>query len=207
MYNQSILFISDYSKWSQSAYQYIQSVFSNTVNLFYERGDFCIEVVERWQGDWIFSFKSELVLSQDILKKAKYGALNFHPSPPKYRGIGGYILALKNADKKFGVTCHHMNKNIDSGQIIMTNYFDIQRDENVLSLYHKTAFHCLELLFKVVEHICLEKELPLSNEIWGDDLYKYNEFKDDLRILRTVEIREVRNAYNIIDAVGTIKSL
>ncbi|MCS3799005.1 formyltransferase family protein [Niastella sp. OAS944] len=194
MNEQKILFISDYSKWSQSAYQYIQSVFRNTDNVFYERGDAPSDTLQTWQGDWIISFKSELLLPQVFLKKARLGAINFHPSPPKYRGIGGYILALRNADTQFGVTCHYMNNTIDSGQIIKTSYFDIGKDDSLLTLYHKTALHCLKLLFDIVEHIYFEIPFPKSSENWGKQLYKYADFKNELEILKSVETKESKYA-------------
>ena len=189
MNSQRVLFISDYSKWSQSAYQYITSIFNTHTGLFYERGDSCNKILDEWEGDWIFSFKSELLLPKNILQKARCGALNFHPSPPKYRGIGGYILALKNRDNQFGATCHHMNQSIDFGKIVMTSYFEICSDESLLTLYHKTAFHCLKLLFNVTERIRSGEPLPESTEDWGNELFKYKDFSKDLETLKTVEVK------------------
>ena len=36
--------------------------------------------------DFIFSFRSHYILKKKLLKNVNYGAINFHPGPPKYRG-------------------------------------------------------------------------------------------------------------------------
>ena len=68
--------------------------------------------------DYIFNFRSFLILNTKILKMAKIASINFHPAPPKYRGRGGINYALYNEEKKFGVTVHLMDQKIDNGKII-----------------------------------------------------------------------------------------
>ena len=41
-----------------------------------------------WKGDIIICFRNHYILSKKFIKKAKICAINFHPGPPKYRGIG-----------------------------------------------------------------------------------------------------------------------
>ena len=38
--------------------------------------------------DYLFSYRSHLILSKKIIDKIKIAAINFHPGTPKYRGIG-----------------------------------------------------------------------------------------------------------------------
>ena len=54
--------------------------------------------------DYIFSFRSFIILRKNLIKKAKYAAINFHPGPPEFRGIGCLNFAIfKNA--KFSNRC------------------------------------------------------------------------------------------------------
>tara|TARA_B100001287_G_C22647644_1_gene513561 strand:+ start:58 stop:525 length:468 start_codon:yes stop_codon:yes gene_type:complete len=69
---------------------------------------------------------------------AKIACINFHPSPPKYRGRGGINFALYNQDKKYGVTSHLIDEKIDHGKIILVNYFDIPKNCSVEKLFNIT---------------------------------------------------------------------
>ena len=75
------------------------NVFAETEIVFWNYGDPPPEdQLARWEGDWILSMKNDLVLSDEILRKARKGAINFHPAPPHYRGLGGYFYAIHNGD-------------------------------------------------------------------------------------------------------------
>ena len=64
--------------------------------------------------DYIFSFRNYYILKKNIIEKAKFAAINFHPGTPKYRGIGCINYALYNNEKNFGSTAHLINEKIDN---------------------------------------------------------------------------------------------
>ncbi|MEL6578354.1 MAG: formyltransferase family protein [Cyanobacteria bacterium J06621_12] len=174
--NWKTLFIGDKSNWSYQAGCFIQSCFPNIDLLFWERGDAIVKLIDTWSGEQIISFKSDLILPQQILDRTYIHGINFHPAPPIYRGIGGYNYALLNKDKHFGVTCHHMVKEIDFGQIIETNYFPILPDETASSLKDRSGYFCLKLLQKIVEkYLLTDVDLPVSQSAWGERLYTTKE--------------------------------
>ena len=72
-----------------------------------------------FKPDWIISFLSPWKIPAELLRCARKGAINFHPAPPKYPGIGGYNYAIWNEDKEYGVTVHEMAEDIDSGKCIL----------------------------------------------------------------------------------------
>jgi len=88
--------------------------------------------------DYIFSFRSHFILNKTVIAKAKIYAINFHPGPPEYRGIGCVNFALLNNEKNYGATVHLINEKIDNGKIIMVNKFKILNNYNVLSVLKKT---------------------------------------------------------------------
>ncbi|MEL6498379.1 MAG: formyltransferase family protein [Planctomycetota bacterium] len=130
-----------------------------------------------WRGDWIVSFKSDLYLPQVVLGHARLGAINFHPAPPRYRGLGGYSLALHNSDTTFGVTCHHMDETLDHGPIIAVREFPILPCRTVAALRAQTAIECLHLLHEVVTLIAMAHPLPVSTAAWSDHLFTIAEVK------------------------------
>ena len=88
--------------------------------------------------DYILCYRSYFILPHQLLKKPRFYSINFHPSPPTYPGSGGVNFALYNNDRKFGITIHLMNNQIDSGDIIITKNFKINNNDNVESLLKKT---------------------------------------------------------------------
>ena len=68
--------------------------------------------------DVIICFRSHFLLKEKHLKAAKIAAINFHPGPPKYRGVGCVNSAILNGEKSYGTTAHLINNKIDNGKII-----------------------------------------------------------------------------------------
>jgi methionyl-tRNA formyltransferase len=87
--------------------------------------------------DYIISYISPHIFTQNQLAKVQKAAINFHPGPPEYPGIGCTNFALYNGEKEFGITVHHMEPKVDSGEIIMVKRFPITKGETVWSLSQK----------------------------------------------------------------------
>jgi amino acid adenylation domain-containing protein len=167
------LFIGDRSIWSEMAAEFVKEHLREVEVILYDRGDKYPAAVDSWEGDWIFSFKSDLILPRHILDRARKSALNFHPAAPQYRGVGGYSFALYNGDSSYGVTCHHMVERVDFGEIIQVKHFPILKHERASMLKARAASYCLTLFYEIVQLIIDGKELPQSEEAWGKRLYTY----------------------------------
>ena len=99
--------------------------------------------------DLIISYRSYFILNQKLINNSKL-AINFHPGPPEYRGIGCTNFALLNNEKKYGVTCHLIDEKIDSGKIIKVKYFKINKKNNlkeVLEMTHRAMFNLANIVF------------------------------------------------------------
>lgn len=169
-----VLFVTECSPWGQRGYEAVAAAFDSVQPIYWSPG-MPKPDLSGWQGDWIISFKSDLILSRSTLERAKKGAINFHPCPPKYRGVGGYWWALHNGDDVFGVTCHHMNERIDNGEIIKTESFPIWPGETVESLKRSAAIYSLELLKQTLDYILSGKSLTPCGAKWEEHLYTYQE--------------------------------
>ncbi|ERT14587.1 formyltransferase family protein [Photorhabdus temperata] len=176
-YNAHVLFIGDCSFWSERAYEFIFTLFDKVSPVFWETGMPKNESVDSWRGDWIISFKSDLVLTKEILSRAKLGAINIHPSSTKYRGIGGYHYAIDNKDPYFGATCHHIDNYIDHGEIIKTITFPIIPVEKPNMLRQRTAAYCLILLYDICINIFHGEKLPTTQEKWEPKLFTKKELE------------------------------
>lgn len=169
--NESVLFIGDCSFWSNRAHAFLENSFHEVISVFWESGMPKDSKAQEWSGDWIVSFKSDFILDERIIKAAKKDAINFHPSPPKYRGIGGYQYAIDNQDETFGATCHRMDAKIDHGEIIKTLMFEIAKNESPETLRERTAAYCLSLFYEICVKIGKNLELPKSDAQWGSKLH------------------------------------
>lgn len=128
--------------------------------------------------DYIISFLNAIIIPKRLLKKAKIAAINFHPAPPKYPGTGGYSYALYNGDKKFGVTCHHMDEYIDHGPIIAVDWFYIYANATIDSLLKRAHRRTLIQFVEIITLILHDAPLPKSSYTWRKNMdYKRSYMK------------------------------
>lgn len=119
-----------------------------------------------YKPDYIISFLSPWVIPKTLLNSAKIAAINFHPGSPDYPGTGCYNFAIYEKAIKYGITCHHMNEKVDTGDIIKVRYFDMAPNESVESLKLKSMNHMLLCFTEIIEMIYNNQDLPASQEKW-----------------------------------------
>ncbi len=182
MIDLKILLLIKPTSWGKLAKEFIEKKFPNNLVLTADWGDPKPKILFKWEGDYIISFLSPWILPQEILNKAKIAAINFHPAPPEYPGIGCYNFAIYNDDNEYGATCHHMLRKVDSGQIITVKRFPIESHETVLSLKEKTMNILMLLFYEIMDIIIKGKDLPISSENWHRDAYTRKDFQDLCRL-------------------------
>lgn len=166
------------TSWCNTVKKYVEEKFSDILVLTADWGDPKPDTLYQWEGDYIISFLSPWILPQEILDKVKIAAINFHPAPPKYPGIGGYNFAIYDGVKEFGATCHHMLKKVDSGQIVAVKKFPMDENESVESLKEKTMVALTDLFYEIMEKILNNEGLPQSSENWERTAYTRREFQE-----------------------------
>lgn len=118
--------------------------------------------------DYIICFRSNYILTKELIKKANKAAINFHPGIPKYRGIGCANLALLNNTKTYGSTAHLINEKIDNGNILDVSSFKIKPSDNIntmLSKTHKIMFkQSISILKKIFNNHKNIEKLIIKNK-------------------------------------------
>ena len=102
--------------------------------------------------DFIVSYLSPWIVPIKVLKRTKYRNINFHPSLPKYPGFGCYNLCIYNNDKFYGVTCHEMEKKIDSGKILFQKKINIRFKSMIefyLYIYEKAPNYIIQSILNL----------------------------------------------------------
>ena len=109
-------------------------------------------------------------LRGDFLTKPSLGVINFHPAPlPEYKGTAGYNMAILDGREDWAVTAHYVDASIDTGQIIETEKFPINKDyETAKSLEGQCQTELFEQ-FKRVAHTAINSSelLPARENTGG----------------------------------------
>ena len=144
-----------------------------------------------------------MILDNKILNIANKLNINFHPSPPRYRGVGGYNLAILNSDSKFGITAHLISKKIDDGLIIDLMTFKILKNINLDQLIFKTRKLQYYQIIKLLNYL-ISKNLDLEliknrnlkkNYKWSKKIFYLKDleklYKIDIRNIKKINLRKI----------------
>lgn len=157
-----------------------------------KRSDPLPDAIRTWEGDYLISYLSPWIIPADVLKRAKQAAINFHPGPPEYPGIGCTNFALYEGAKEFGITCHHMAPKVDTGAVIAVRRFPLFENDTVLSLTQRCYDAILSSFLDVMGDILQQTPLPQSSEHWTRRPFTRAELNALCRITPEMSKEEVR---------------
>ena len=175
----SILFLSRKNcKYSAKLKKVLHKI---TQKLYHVESSYLKEVLNKKlipkKIDYIICFRSYYILDLEIINRAKYGAINFHPSPPKYRGVGGINYALYANDKYYGSTAHIIDRKIDNGNIIDVKNFKISKTDNLDSLLNKCHSNMLNQASLIVKQLKMN-DVYLTNKIKKSIKYRWGKYRN-----------------------------
>jgi methionyl-tRNA formyltransferase len=167
-----LLFVRDNCEQSQKVYNFFNNEnFEVFTYVSKTMGEKLPEKVFNLNPDFLISFRSLFIIPQRLIETVNFYSINFHPGPPKYPGSGSVNLALYNDESDFGVTAHLINEFIDNGKIIKTNFFKIEKDDNVEKLLLKTHSQMYDLFKDIGEKLFsnpkkyIEEQLDINKSI------------------------------------------
>lgn len=175
----------------QRALEFCQGRFAPVVHCLGRWGDPLPEAARTWTGDYIISYLSRWVVSADLLGRARRAAINFHPASPDYPGIGCNNFALYEGATEYGVTCHHMAAQVDTGAIVAVRRFPVLPDDTIASLLQRTYEHQIVLFLQIAERMAAGEDLPVSGETWTRRPFTRKEFNALFRITPDMSREEI----------------
>jgi len=142
-------------------------------------GNFGDELPERvhyaCEDDVILSYRGRWVLPKHVIDNAGL-ALNIHPGPPEWRGIGCVNQALYSNAQEYGCTLHHVAPALDSGPICGVVRFDVKPSDTVESVLRRTYAHMLRIALNVVGDVAVGAPFPADpSYAWSPTLYTRKE--------------------------------
>ena len=86
------------------------------------------------------------VLNKAVCESLKYGILNFHPGLlPFVRGLDSILWSIEKG-YPVGVTAHLINEQIDAGFLVYKKILNIEKTDNIYSIYEKNYQLQLDLI-------------------------------------------------------------
>ncbi|WP_440907484.1 formyltransferase family protein [Candidatus Pelagibacter sp.] len=146
--------------------------------------------------DFLISYRSKKILDDRILKKASCAAVNFHPGPPEFRGIGCANFALIKNVKFYGFTIHVMDRKVDHGKILLSKKFKIKKNTTITRLLKQTHSLMKKSFLKFIKDISLGKfskyKLKNSSNIdWSKKMYNKKNLENIYKIKLPIKKKEL----------------
>lgn len=162
-----VLFLAKQKPFSEDAAEIIKSNISSPSRIIFGNVDepFPAQILTD-HFDYVISYISPWIVPSQVLRNTKIAAINFHPGPPEYPGIGCTNFAIYNAEKEFGITVHYMKEKVDSGNIILVKRFPIFDNETVYTLTQRCYAYIYTAFVEIFPFIAVGVPLPISNEQW-----------------------------------------
>ena len=138
--------------------------------------------------DLVISYGYNSLIREPLLSIANIGCINFHPAPlPLWRGMGGiYNYAIYEGVKKWGVSCHYVDKTYDTGDIIKVIEFDIDTsNETAYSLSQISHIKLYDLFCTIINTVLKtgvlggQKQVGESRYISAKDFNKLRKISYD----------------------------
>jgi len=122
-----------------------------------------------FKPDILCSIYYRSLINKPILDSVNNKAFNLHPSIlPFYRGCSSLTWAMINGEKETGYTYHYIDKDIDTGKVILQRRIKIYPFDNQNNLYQRIMFEALDSLKEVLRLI---NEGFLGNDQLGEATY------------------------------------
>lgn len=150
------------------------------------------ETLETWSGDYIVSYLSPWILPAHLLRRAARAAINFHPAPPEYPGIGCANFAIYEEAREYGVTCHHMDASVDTGKLVAVQRFPVLETDTVFSLTQRSHSFLLTLFYNVMSCILRDQPVPECKESWTRKPFRRAEMFELFRITSDMSHVEIQ---------------
>ena len=99
----------------------------------------------------VASFNNKL--PKELLQLTKDGFINLHPSKlPDYRGANPYSHVIINGEHQSAITLHFMDEGFDTGDIISQYNFNLDLNETMGTLFHRTNYMCASMLYEALDY-------------------------------------------------------
>lgn len=152
-----------------------------------------LPVLEETRPELIVVVAYGKILPAYVLSYPRHGCINLHVSLlPKYRGAAPMQRAILAGEKETGVCVMQMDEGLDTGDVLLSERFPIQENDNFETVHDTSAKIGATLLCRAVHAI---KEGSVKREKQKEDGASYADkiTKEDCKLSFTKTAKEVHN--------------
>ena len=121
-----------------------------------------IKKLKEMDADLGVSMSFNQIFKKDLIELFPLGLINCHAGKlPYYRGRNVLNWAIMNGEDEIGVTCHYVDEDIDSGDIILQKTFPISHEDNYQTVLKKAYNMCPDVL---IESILMIRDNKVQTE-------------------------------------------
>ncbi|MFK7874080.1 MAG: methionyl-tRNA formyltransferase [Oligoflexales bacterium] len=107
--------------------------------------------IQKQKADLHVSMSFDQIIKNDLLHMTKLGFINCHAGMlPFYRGRNILNWALAFEESHVGVTVHHIDNGIDTGDIVRQDQVSIFQDDHYGTLLEKVTAQCSKTLYSAI---------------------------------------------------------
>jgi len=129
------------------------------------------ELCVLYKPQYILSIQFSMIFKSDLIKIFDKKIINLHHGNlPLFRGVGPITQAILSGSKKFGVTLHFIDSQIDCGRIILQKTFNIFGKTNE-QIYDDCIKNDLLIIHKLLKKI--NKNTKLKSKTQDDSKASY----------------------------------
>lgn len=108
------------------------------------------------------------MLPENVWSLPKLGTFNLHASLlPNYRGAAPINHALINGEETTGVSTFFIEKQIDTGKILVQSKIQIEPNDNAQTLHDKLMIEGANIVIKTIEGLLENKLEPIEQKLTG----------------------------------------
>jgi methionyl-tRNA formyltransferase len=120
-----------------------------------------IKMVKSYTAEIGVSVSFNQIFKEKVIRQFPAGMINCHAGKlPYYRGRNVLNWALINDEKEIGITCHYIDDQIDSGNIIIQKTFPVTDADNYETVLNKAYVMCADVVGESLEIISKGKQQP-----------------------------------------------
>lgn len=139
--------------------------------------DAAADLIDRGGIDVLLNYLAPMIIPGRVLRGLRQDAINMHPAPPAWPGIGSASYALYHGDRTFGVTAHRMTTQIDGGEIVRVTRFPVHPDDTCESLFERALDATLPVFYSVCDELSRTGSVSASGDRWERPAISRAEFE------------------------------
>ena len=122
--------------------------------------NYSFKKIKKFNCDMFLSMSYDQIFNNRIISHPSKKIINCHAGHlPKYRGRNVLNWAIINGEKNFYITVHYVNRDIDTGPILLRKKFKISKKDTYYSILKKAEKNCPILIFKVMKKVLEGKKI------------------------------------------------